>query len=366
MDEPDALSYSSKTALHYAAEAEHREVVELLLAKGADVWRRDAGGVVPVEYALRSSTGPTAQRLFAAGTRKDPDALGSVFQAAVIWGLPERVRAGLAAGADVHRRDFRGLAPINLAFSVLPESGNRARLILESRLGMKLGDWPLAGVRGEVVFLLLARGADPNSTGRTWSAAQQAVSNGGLEELKLLVKHGARLTPGLLDWAAGYAPTEMVKYLVSAGLAPDATGSWALHGAAGSSSFESVRILLAAGADPARPNPRGQTPLDKARERLGYSGGGAGNLALFVRMSRVLPETSAVSDEELMKAVVARSGALPLSPDQRDRVAKALRLVQSRFRGLLRDYLRQDRDPKAKARFEAALKGDQNLNWSFF
>lgn len=366
VDAPDLVTYSSKTALHYAAEGGHLPVVELLLAEGADVWRRDFFSAVPVEYALRSSTGPTAQRLFQAATRKDPDALGTVFQAAVIWGLPELVRKGLAEGADVHRRDFRGLAPINLAFSVLPESANRARLILERRLGLELGDWPLWEVRTEVVSTLLERGADPNSPARTSSAAGQAVSNGDLEGLKLLVKHGLRLTPGLLESAAITAQPTLLKYLLDAGLSADATDAWALHWAAGSSSFESVRVLLAAGADPARADAGGRTPLDKARERLEYSGGNAVDLKLFARMSSVLPDTSAVPDAALMKDVLERFGAPPPSPAQRDAVGKVLRSVPARFRGPLRDFLRQDRDPKAKARFAAAFKGEPHLSWKFF
>lgn len=366
VDLPDGLTYSSKTALHYAAEGGHLSVIELLLAKGADIWRRDALPAIPIEYALRSSTGPAAARLFAAATRRDPDALGTVFQAAVIWGLPELVRSGLAAGADIHRRDFRGLPPINAAFSVLPESANRARLILERRLGLSLGEWPLAGVRTEIVSVLLANGADPNSTGRSWSAAKQAVSNGGLEELKLLVKHGARLTPELLDWAASSARPAMLEYLLSEGLAADATGTFALHVAAGGSDFESVRVLLAAGADPARLDAGGTRPLDKARSRLGYSRGTPADLNLFARMSLVLPDVSGVTDGDLMKAVLERFGAPPLSPVQRDAVGKVLRSVHSRFRGPLRDSLRQDRDAKAKARFEAALQGDKELNWAFY
>lgn len=365
VDQSDGIAYSSKTALHYAAEGGHLEIVELLLAKGSDVWRRDAFSTVPIEYALRSSTGPIAQRLFAVATQKDPDALGSVFQAAVIWGLPELVRSSLASGADVHRRDFRGLAPINMAFSVLTESGNRARLILERRLGLKLGEWPLWEVRTEIVSLLLAAGADPNSMGRSWSVPKQAVSNGSLEELKLLVKYGAKLTPELLDWAAGSSRPSLLKYVLSEGLAADATGSFALHRAARSADFESVRILLAAGADPARIELGGTTPLDEARSRLGYSRGTAGDLAHFARMSRVLPDTSGVTDAELMKAVLERHATPPLSPAQREAIGKVLRTVHARFRGPLRDSLRQDRDAKAKARLEAALQGDPNLNWAF-
>ena len=87
---------------------------------------------------------------------------------------------------------------------------------------------------------MIERGADVNKlavfeTGYTDSCLSQAASQGAVESVKLLLRHGAKVNYGN-----------------------------ALSGAVEIRNEELVRILLEAGEDPNRPDKHGETPLYKA------------------------------------------------------------------------------------------------------
>jgi ankyrin repeat protein len=60
--------------------------------------------------------------------------------------------------------------------------------------------------------------------------------------------------------------------------ATDAKGGTALHWAVARGNADTVRLLLAAGADPATPDATGRTPLDLAKSR------GATTIAALIEM----------------------------------------------------------------------------------
>jgi hypothetical protein len=70
----------------------------------------------------------------------------------------------------------------------------------------------------------------------------------------------------------------MIEYLIGVGSDPDAVatgGVTPLHRAVRNRCADAVRALLAAGADPNRPNAKGTTPIALARVTSGRSGSGS-------------------------------------------------------------------------------------------
>ena len=130
-----------------------------------------------------------------------------------------------------------------------------------------VGDTPLhlaaAGYRVEIIQLLLAAGADPNSslnhrqsgplhyaadtclTSPAWSARKQ------IETIRYLLKAGAKIN------------------------APDKTGATPLHRAVRTRGAEAVKFLLKAGADPLLKNKPGSTPFHLAVQNTGRGGSGS-------------------------------------------------------------------------------------------
>ena len=84
---PDSMAYGDKTALHEAARLGHREIVDLLLAAGADPNARDDGPAVPLNFAI-------------------------------LWQHVDIVERLLAAGADPNRIEGRRTSPLDLAREV--------------------------------------------------------------------------------------------------------------------------------------------------------------------------------------------------------------------------------------------------------
>jgi ankyrin repeat protein len=128
------------------------------------------------------------------------------------------------------------------------------------------GDTPLhlaaAGYRVEIVPLLLASGADPNSTlnhrqsaplhyaadtclrSKAWSATKQ------VETIRCLLQAGAKIN------------------------APDKNGATPLHRAVRTRGVDAVRCLLNAGCDPLLRNKPGSTPFHLAVQNTGRGGSG--------------------------------------------------------------------------------------------
>lgn len=130
-----------------------------------------------------------------------------------------------------------------------------------------VGDTPLhlaaAGCRVEIIRLLLAAGADPNSNlnhrqstplhyaadsclrSKTWSAARQ------VETIRLLLEAGAKIN------------------------APDKNGATPLHRAVRTRGAEAVKYLLDSGSDLLLKNKPGSTPFHLAVQNTGKSGSGS-------------------------------------------------------------------------------------------
>jgi len=184
-----------KTALHRAAISGHKDVVELLLTKGADANRKDEGGRTPLEYVMddtiqnHNNDVSLMKLLLSAGADvniKDQQGRTPLHQA-VLNNHKEIVELLLAHDADMNIKDQRGWTPLDYArlgkFKDIIELFSVKVTSLHGAL--QLGD--LARVKA-----LLEQGVDVNAkdeNGRT--PLLLAARNNDVNTAKLLISAGA-------------------------------------------------------------------------------------------------------------------------------------------------------------------------------
>jgi hypothetical protein len=106
------------TPLHHAAWNGHKEVAELLIAKGADRNAKDVNGRTPLHYAASEGQNEIAELLIAEGA--DVNAKGKYGSAtplhfAASGGNKEIAELLIAKGADVNAKDGDGDTPLDWA-----------------------------------------------------------------------------------------------------------------------------------------------------------------------------------------------------------------------------------------------------------
>lgn len=164
--------YNGETPLHYAAEYGTAEVIETLIASGADVMALDDYGKTQLHKAAWAGTPETIRALVAAGADVMAlDANGSTpLHTAASFGTPANIQALLAAGADLEANDnFSGETPLHQAAqSYLDEAPAVIIALLNAGADvmaqMKYGSTPLhkaaSGGTPEIIKALIAAGAD--------------------------------------------------------------------------------------------------------------------------------------------------------------------------------------------------------------
>jgi ankyrin repeat protein len=217
--EINAADESGRTPLHYAVSEGDDTIVRLLITKGANIDVRDKEGMTPLLLALHYGYTPAAKMLMAAGAEK-----------VTIKNTPE-------------------WAVLHGAFRL----GNR--------------EW---------VQLLLENGAMPDELDENGDSMLHVVARqGDLSMAKMLIAAGADVnirnptgaTP--LHYAAA-GRTELASLLLTGGADVSAranNGDTPLHDAALRGNREMVELLLAHGADASVKNSRGRTPRDEAVRR---------------------------------------------------------------------------------------------------
>jgi len=179
------------TPLHCAARYGHKEVAELLIAKGADINAKDTRGRTPIDLAIKKGRKVIAKLLLS----KSGDF--SLHTAAYIGDL-QRVEKFIDGGATVDAKDQKGQTALHYA----AKAGQIAvaKLLIANGADVNAkGNWNWTPLHSAVysskdmVELLLAKGADVNSRdsdGRT--PLSYAQDEGHTKIVELLRKHGAK------------------------------------------------------------------------------------------------------------------------------------------------------------------------------
>ena len=304
--------WGGQTALMWASARRHPEMMQLLVAKGADVNARsidrdyqrhvtaegrpkslDSGGFTPLLYAARENCGGCVDVLLrnhADIDLPDPDGVSPLLVAIMNanWDLAKQL---VDAGADVNQWDMYGETPLITAVDLRNRvDGGRASID------------PLNKTRGlQMVTLLLDHGADPdlqllfkpaNVRGGVYTrgatALIRAAFNGDAQVVKLLLQHGADATIMTADRQtpihavlAGRAPEaqaiELMKVLHDAGAdvnvvalvnhPEEIRGGSALHYAVRKRYKDAIRLLASWGIDMNAVDQDGLTALDYTQSR---------------------------------------------------------------------------------------------------
>lgn len=314
--------WGGQSALMWAAAQKQPEMVKFLISKGANVndrgivrdWQRrvtaegrpknmNHGGFTPLLYAAREGCLECARHLIKAKADINlPDPDGTTPLILALMNMRFDTAAYLiSAGADVNKWDFYGNTPLYVAIDMntLPRGGRPDLPSLDTATGYQIAE------------MLLARGANPNaqlklrpqyrngvfdrggdqilSTGAT--PLLLAAKVGDADSIKLLLKYKALVdlpnatgeTPLMAAAGLGHSfnPTrgrfktdaeaaECVKLLKDAGASvngADVYGLTALHGAAEHGWNDTVKVLVADGADLQPKDKKGLTPIDHAAGR---------------------------------------------------------------------------------------------------
>ena len=258
------------TPLHIAAFENHKEIVELLIANGADVNVKGENGETPLDVAFLYEETETADPL-----RKHGGKHGTIHGAAR-GGDIEAVKEFLAAGTDVNAKDEDGHTPLYPA--AFQDDKEIAELLIakgadvHAKDGDGLTPLHFAAVGGskEIAELLIASGAGVNVKSVDGQTALDIATdpvnpNNPLETADLLRKHGGK--HGTIHGAARGGDIEAVKEFLAAGAdvnAKNAIDETPLDLAAMNGYKETAELLIAKGANVNAKNKRGDTSLNWA------------------------------------------------------------------------------------------------------
>ena len=253
------------TPLHKAAIENRTAVVKLLIAKGADVNRRNTpriksyeyeNGDTPLHYAVRSGAYDVAEILIANGADVNADGW--------LCGTPLS-EASCAGPRNHYSRNFMYYDPINLARLLFDKGANIEAVPLHNSASYAGKD---------MLAFLIAKGAKVNAKddggrtplfGATWEGPKDIVEflvdSGAIINVK--DKYG--VTP--LHIAAEGGKTEIIELLIERGAdieAEDRDGSTPLKRAVRHGNKNAVELIILRGADVNAPDRWGQTALHTA------------------------------------------------------------------------------------------------------
>jgi len=262
----NAKDENGATALHHAAGNGHKEVAELLIAKGADMAAKDNRfGSTPLHWAAYRGREKVVEVLIAKGADVNAaNSLGRIpVHDAADQGHKKITEILITSGAEVNAKAGNGNTPLDLAVN------NEEVTALLRKHGGKLGSIHVAARAGndEAVKEFLATGTDVN-----------AKNNGGFTPLDAATQGNSTKTVALLRKKGGKSGSEdsilvavamgnidAVKQHLAAGadveLKCKSCGGTALcH----TTSKEVVQLLLAKGANVNAKRNNGETPLHYA------------------------------------------------------------------------------------------------------
>ncbi len=265
-----------------AAMGNRMDVVRLLVERGADVTARDDNGVTALISAARQRNLAMVRFLVDHGAQiTDTSALGSnclIIAASV--GADSLVDYLLTRGFDINKRNRSGFDALYYA-SMNNYPGIAATLIehgadLQYRSDHGETRMYTAAVRGDtaIAAMLLARGLDVNGTDNWGMTPLTAAAWGNHEMAKWLVAHGASVeptndsVPAPISTAVFSGNVETVRLLVNAGANVNhraRQGESPLHAAVMQGADEIAAVLIEGGAEVnATDRNYGRTLLHKA------------------------------------------------------------------------------------------------------
>lgn len=243
---------TNNSPLHLASVEGHKEVVEILIAHGADVNIGDNENSPPIVNAALRNHIEIVRLLLdngASASLVDNNEMAPL-HFACMGGNPEIVRMLIEKGADVNSHNTQGLTPLIYA-------SYRGKL--------------------EAIKLLMEKGADPNMTSAEGVTNLHGAANfGSVEICKFFIDLGFEVdatdnqgrTP--LFEATGRGRLEATEYLLAQGAKADAVDSnlnVPLHDACYIGDTVVIKMLIKAGAHVNAANRQGRTPLHFAHFR---------------------------------------------------------------------------------------------------
>ena len=189
------------TPLHFACVEGHKQIVEFLVAAGAELSPKDDLELTPLFYARKHKHSEIERILVGRG------AILNLFEAASL-GDKDRVSELLAKHPEDANVPTCSWTPLFVAANseiaeMLIECG--ADIEFESDDGYKPIHAAAIG-HSDVLALLLSKGADPNTSYHGSTPLHLAAQSGNLESVQLLLRYGAK--PDNAD-AGGYLPKDL-------------------------------------------------------------------------------------------------------------------------------------------------------------
>ncbi|HUU18847.1 MAG TPA: ankyrin repeat domain-containing protein [Sedimentisphaerales bacterium] len=312
----DKADWYDWTPLHFAAQAGQTDVVEYLIAQGADVHAEDIRGETPLQLAASQDHKDVAELLIENGADVSLDIvtrLGDMarvksliedgadvnaenisgetpLHTAAATGHSEMAELLIAKGADVNAENRQGETPLKFAadkghkeiVELLIENGADVSLHVVARLG------DLARVKS-----LIENGADVNAEEREETPLHAAAAKGHKEIAELLIAKGADVNAKTWDypplsWAVWNEDRDMIKLLVTKGTDVNfvAEDDWPfLHYVVLNNDRELVELLLAHGAKLNVKDKRGRTAF-----RIAVSSGHRDLVEFLVSKGAAAPE----------------------------------------------------------------------------
>jgi ankyrin repeat protein len=337
---PNAANTYGATPLLLAAENGNAAIIERLLKAGADPNLAMPSGETPLMTAARTGKVPALAALIAGGA--DLNAKESLKgQTALLWALSgphvEAARLLIEKGADIHLASNSGFTPLMMA--TRHNSLDAVKLLLDrgATVDEKAADGstPLhvAAVRGhvELAKFFLDKGADPNAKGPGYTALHFASGKwDGVDA------HDYLDAPGEWNVFLGLRPqakADLIKALFAHGADPNirmtkepprygfslvggsakfyTTGSTAFFIAAMSADPDTMRLLVANGADPDITSGNGSTPLMVAAGMGWLENETLANEADYLKAVEVCLQLGAALDAENATGSTAIHGAVP-------------------------------------------------------
>jgi len=275
------------TPLHLAVSQDRQEIIELLIAKGADVNVKDIMGVTPLDWAVKLEKTETIKLLHKHGGKS---AAQDFIHIAVQLGNIEAVKKHLDVGKDVNSKGYAlDNTPLDYttkergvfaSLSKLPDDTPEVKAakkeiadLLRKRGGKHSSIYEAAkGGDLEGLKEFLAAGVDPDEkTGFTVGQTPLYVAS-TKEVVELLIANGADVNIKLnlhgtpLDYTIRSKRTEIADVLRKHG---GKTSDWfkageSIHSAARAGHIEAVKQHLAKGTDVNAKKGNGWTPLCEA------------------------------------------------------------------------------------------------------